>query len=470
MDDVSKSHSGSSMNQSNQQQQQVQSSNSSPAGSKGRIDVAVLIDLTTKSSNSHPDHRKEAYDEVKRACDRVCANVKPISFEKLAFGQTSVIDEFYSCDAVIVDLSVLEQQSDLFYHLGIRESFKMKQNILLFNESRSDSAAQELLKNSPHTCVAYRVVEGPASNVTTTTNSSTTKTYCIVTDGSPVAPDGLLTSVPDAKILLGYRIRKLLQDVSVQNKAHMKDKFLKDLKSARETYTGQDLSSVLQNLVKRLNDPNVASCETVHSMLLSFREIQDYDSMVNLVEDLESVPNLNFTSNPAILFSYTFALNRRNQVGDREKALNAILSAMNRGDEYKVADIVCLCGRIYKDIFTESDYQDRDALEKAIEWYRKGFQIQQSLYAGVNLATLLVVAGNRFETCRELSHIGSVLSYLSGQKGTLSTLKDYWDVATYFEISVLAENYHQALQVRHTYTSYPSLLFVKIVSEKQAAH
>lgn len=122
------------------------------------------------------------------------------------FGEVTVVERFYSADVAIIDLSVPEQQNSLLYHLGVRESFGMKQNILTYNESSDDSALQLRLSCTNYILLTYKVNENKQCLVTEP-NVNRLRT------GSEESSNSL-----DSKQLLSVKLTKLIKEVEVQTK------------------------------------------------------------------------------------------------------------------------------------------------------------------------------------------------------------------------------------------------------------
>lgn len=58
---------------------------------------------------------------------------------------------------------------------------------------------------------------------------------------------------------------------------------------------------------------------------------------------------------------------RRNRPGDREKAL-AVLLPLVQSEGSVAPDLYCMCGRVYKDMFFSSGFQDAGHREQAYHW------------------------------------------------------------------------------------------------------
>ncbi|MGH0190178.1 UNVERIFIED_CONTAM: hypothetical protein FKN15_042318 [Acipenser sinensis] len=93
---------------------------------------------------------------LQRACDAESAILATVTFGTLDFGETShwgislegikrlhlIIQglPLIIGDIAVVDMSDVFRQPSLFYHLGVRESFDMANNVILYHDTDPDTA------------------------------------------------------------------------------------------------------------------------------------------------------------------------------------------------------------------------------------------------------------------------------------------------------------------------------------------
>uniref|UniRef100_A0A287BII1 Mitogen-activated protein kinase kinase kinase 5 n=1 Tax=Sus scrofa TaxID=9823 RepID=A0A287BII1_PIG len=414
----------------------------SGGGGGRRTTVAYVINEASQGQLVVAE--SEALQCLREACEAVGAALETLHFGKLDFGETAVLDRFYNADIAVVEMSDAFRQPSLFYHLGVRESFSMANNIILYCDTNADSlqSLKEIIcqKNTMctgnYTFVPYMITPH-------------NKVYCC--DSSFMK--GLTELMqPNFELLLGPiclplvdRFIQLLKVAQASSSQYFRESILNDIRKARNLYTGKELAAELARIRQRVDNIEVLTADIVINLLLSYRDIQDYDSIVKLVETLEKLPTFDLASHHHVKFHYAFALNRRNLPGDRPKALDIMLPLVQSQGQV-ASDMYCLVGRIYKDMFLDSNFMDTESRDRGASWFKKAFESEPTLQSGINYAVLLLASGHQFESSFELRKVGVKLSSLLGKKGNLEKLQSYWEVGFFLGASVLANDHLRVIQ------------------------
>nr|XP_028579362.1 mitogen-activated protein kinase kinase kinase 5 isoform X4 [Podarcis muralis] len=336
------------------------------------------------------------------------------------------------------------RQPSLFYHLGVRESFSMANNIILYCDTNADSlqSLKEIICQKNNMCTGNYIF---VPYMITPHN----KVYCC--DSSFMK--GLTELMqPSFELLLGPiclplvdRFIQLLKVAQASSSQYFRESILNDIRKARNLYTGKELATELARIRQRVDNIELLSADIVINLLLSYRDIQDYDSIVKLVETLEKLPTFDLALHHHVKFHYAFALNRRNLPGDRQKALDIMIPLVEHESQVP-SDMYCLVGRIYKDIFLDSGFTDTESRDQGTLWFKKAFESEPTLQSGINYAVLLLAAGHQFDTSFELRKVGVKISSLLGKKGNLEKLQSYWEVGFFLGASVLANDHTRVIQ------------------------
>ncbi|KAI4897447.1 hypothetical protein NFI96_022307 [Prochilodus magdalenae] len=419
------------------------------AGSLWQDPLAIELSATSKSSVS-PRSRSRALSVVyitvedtsvtdteenlslrclKEACADSHALLHTLPFTCMALGTTDTLD-----NVAVVEMSDTFRQPSLFYHLGVRESFGMTSNIILYCNKHENDLQTLKEQCGSYTFIPYMV--SPQGKVFACDANLMRGIQEFLQPSFTLEP--LLTPLVDC-------LAKLLENVHVHASEYIHESIRREIRMARERFSGEALSQELGRIQKRLDTVELLSPDIVMSLLLSYRDIQDYESVINFVETLNNLPMCMVAAQPNIKFQYIFALNRRNRPGDRTKALSVILPLVESAEPV-ASDVYCLCGRIYKDMFLSSVFMDTHSRDQACYWYGKAFEMEPSLHSGINYVILLMAAGHEFDTSIELRKIGVTLSSLLGRKGSLEKMQDYWDVGFYLGAGILANEHKKVIE------------------------
>ncbi|KAM9606827.1 mitogen-activated protein kinase kinase kinase 6 isoform 4-T5 [Morphnus guianensis] len=433
-----------------------------------------------------------ALQSLRDACRHLRARLHTLPFGTLALGDTGTLDRFYNADVAVVELSDSVCQPSLFYHLGVRESFNMSHNILLCCQADLPPLQvlqEDICQKNSDLCGSYTFIPYAVTPQNKVICCDAGAMKCLTELFQP----GSETEA--AFTPLAARLVQLLEGIPTDSCGYFREMIRRDIRRAREMYRGEQLSRELARIQQRLDSMELLSLDIVVNLLLSYRDVQDYDAIISLVENLQALPTCAVAEQHNVRFHYAFALSRRNRAGDREKALSVLLPVVERG-EGAAPDLLCLCGRIYKDMFISSGLTDTKTRDQAFYWYSKAFKVEPSLHAGINAAVLLVAAGHQFETSVQLRQIGGCpptgrgqgptgdgdqtlgsvgigtppeqlcpvqvcrrrgdglllpcpgvkLSCLQGRKGSPEELRYYWDVGFCLGAGILANDLSKVIQ------------------------
>ncbi|CAF1115567.1 unnamed protein product [Rotaria sordida] len=419
----------------------------------GPLKVVLLTESNSLTGNEALPYKyygQKLWTKIQSIVEELHYRCESVDLHKLDFQEHESVNKFLNADIVIMDVTNQDRRPTFMYHKGNRESMDCMDDIVLIQASgvENDSAIHDLKT----TCkikllIVYRYDES-----------------------KDVFYDTTQSTYPFP--LLNTNLKNFLERAADNIQKGLADRYISRMNTRKlelqdsQTYRDFLWNEVCGEMLNEINQEYVTP-KLITKLMYAFRDIQDYESMINLNQRCEQLGEIakKIKNNMMISYLTAFARSRRNQPGDRDEALNILehLCQTKKTESELSNDVICLCGRIYKDKFTESFCQDQDSLEKAIEWYRRGFAADPNIYAGINLLFLLAIKIEDLKKNNEVYRIIIQLNALLGKKGrSLRDLTDYWDVATYFELHAVQRDWSKAcLAALHMYLLNPPIWYLK---------
>jgi len=370
----------------------------------------------------------QIYEEVIRpVADQV--DVELIRADEERMGgiiHVPMFERLLLAEIVIADLTI--PNPNVFYELGVRHCAKPRSTILIFSDDTKLPFDLSPIRGLP-----YHLDEGKLEEKNVEIFKDELKNLLIE------AKDDLEThDSPLFQLISEFPGIDLPHDVteSFRDRVDKISIIQEDLRKIRSYQDKKQAKKELLEIEKSLGNITNSPIEIVVDLFLSYRDVKAYEEMILLYE---SIPKKIKMSTSTLREQYAFALNRRNEDGDRKKAIDVIEEVI---EQYGPSPESCgILGRIYKDKYEdyleENEFVANANLKKAINVYERGFKADpRDFYPGINAATLAFLNGE-MEKVKELVPL---VSFAVTRRGGLNS-KNYWEVATVLELSILNEDW-----------------------------
>lgn len=322
------------------------------------------------------------------------------------------------CEYAVADLSA--SNANVFYELGVRHAIKPYTTTLIFEGTNRLPFDVNLLRGMPY----YFDEKGSIKDLEETKTQLKEKLLN--------AKKNRDKDSPVFQLLDGFPVIAHMKTDVFRDQVEYAEKIKDSLRKARNNKSKEEIIAI----EKELGDLKDVEAGVLVDLFLSYRSIEAFDEMIQLVE--EKFPN-HISNTIMIREQYAFALNRKNNGSQSAiDVLNKLIE--ERGGSSETYGIL---GRVFKDRWSliskqpGNEFEAESILDQAIETYYKGFSMDwRDAFPGINAVTLMEIKDPPDERKKGLLPI---VKFAVEQKMKTKN-PDYWDYATLLELAVLEKN------------------------------
>lgn len=219
-------------------------------------------------------------------------------------------------EIVIADLTLANP--NVFYELGIRHAARPWSTILIYNKEM-----RLPFDVAPLRAIPYRLKEGKLIEPVDLKNR--------LVERLKLAKE-VLNGIDSPLFQLFPQLKGIDLPHEVTESFRERVKYIDatriDIEKAKNSGNREQGIEILNKIERRLRESAVSPAELWIDLLLAYRDLDGWNEMVNLYENLPS--NLeSLKSHRTIQEQYAMALNRRNLPSDRQKAIEVLKKLIN---------------------------------------------------------------------------------------------------------------------------------------------